>query len=62
VVTGKQDVAPECPHLWQLVSVVLIEDHGAATEYECALGCGSVMYRAAGEPFPATNWSRRSVT
>jgi len=45
-------------HVWQLVGVAFVPGHGAPTEYECALGCGSVMYRAAGEPFPPTNWSR----
>jgi hypothetical protein len=58
VATAEQDVAPECPHVWQLVGVAFVPGHGAPTEYECALGCGSVMYRAAGEPFPPTNWSR----
>jgi hypothetical protein len=58
VATDEQDVGSDCLHVWQLVGVVLIWGHGAPTDYECALGCGSVMYRGAGEPFPPTNWSR----
>jgi len=59
VAIKEQDVAPDCPHVWQLVGVALIPGQGAATEYECALRCGSVMHRGAGEPFPPTNWSRQ---
>jgi hypothetical protein len=56
---GVCNVTADGLHVWQLQGVALGVDPGpvAATgvdaEYECA-GCGTVMLRTPGQPFPGT--------
>lgn len=56
---GECDIALDGQHVWQLKGIalgtpaVIDEGSGVDAEYEC-LGCGSVLLRTPGQPFPGT--------